>query len=434
MNKDQSRFCERGFSIAASLILLLASTGMVAAKAAESTSARLKSIRLKLDGQDKSNALSKEELQNLKAELDEIIAKSPGADAYNLRASVKANLRDLQDALVDANCAVELDPKGRASRLGRGTIECQLKLYPACVDDISRAIAAGEAGHGAYLLRATAYAQLGKWSESVADLDKVIVVEKEKNSLIALIASSIRSRAYVALKEPDKALADLNYVLEFKASSGEKVPTEMLLDAHKLKASVLFSQNKSKEAVQELRLAMPLAGGERMIIPVPAGDKLMQSSDPALASRSLAIIEPPGSNPTTDKDLRPYGSPPPDRPVTGERDKIEELIAPYVAQAKKSLPEVKERYRKGLAPGRRLSVTTRIYGPDGKTFEQVFVAVRVWEGNMIQGNLASRVNLPNHKVNEPLEVDEREVLDWTIVQPDGSEEGNFVGKFLDTLH
>ena len=25
-----------------------------------------------------------------------------------------------------------------------------------------------------------------------------------------------------------------------------------------------------------------------------------------------------------------------------------------------------------------------------------------------------------------------EVLDWTISKPDGTEEGNFVGKFLDT--
>ena len=28
---------------------------------------------------------------------------------------------------------------------------------------------------------------------------------------------------------------------------------------------------------------------------------------------------------------------------------------------------------------------------------------------------------------------EDELIDWTIVHPDGSEEGNVVGKFLDTL-
>ena len=27
---------------------------------------------------------------------------------------------------------------------------------------------------------------------------------------------------------------------------------------------------------------------------------------------------------------------------------------------------------------------------------------------------------------------ESDVLDWTISKPDGTEEGNFVGKFLDT--
>ena len=29
-------------------------------------------------------------------------------------------------------------------------------------------------------------------------------------------------------------------------------------------------------------------------------------------------------------------------------------------------------------------------------------------------------------------VPELEVLDWTVSKPDGTEDGNFVGKFLDT--
>jgi hypothetical protein len=31
-------------------------------------------------------------------------------------------------------------------------------------------------------------------------------------------------------------------------------------------------------------------------------------------------------------------------------------------------------------------------------------------------------------------VQEKDVYDWTISRPDGSEDGNYVGKFLDTYH
>ena len=33
-----------------------------------------------------------------------------------------------------------------------------------------------------------------------------------------------------------------------------------------------------------------------------------------------------------------------------------------------------------------------------------------------------------------IEFNEKDILDWLIAKPDGSEEGNFIGKFLDTLN
>ncbi|MBK7538639.1 MAG: hypothetical protein IPI49_25370 [Myxococcales bacterium] len=38
------------------------------------------------------------------------------------------------------------------------------------------------------------------------------------------------------------------------------------------------------------------------------------------------------------------------------------------------------------------------------------------------------------QVGDPVQFSEQEVEDWTISRPDGSEEGNVVGKFLDTWH
>jgi uncharacterized protein YegJ (DUF2314 family) len=77
-------------------------------------------------------------------------------------------------------------------------------------------------------------------------------------------------------------------------------------------------------------------------------------------------------------------------------------------------------------------VTTNLYGPGGK-YEQVFVKVTSWKKEEIKGLLASDVTIiPNHKGGETMTCREADVIDWMISKPDGSEEGNFVGKFLDT--
>ena len=65
--------------------------------------------------------------------------------------------------------------------------------------------------------------------------------------------------------------------------------------------------------------------------------------------------------------------------------------------------------------------------------EQVFVTVKDWSDDKISGLLASKVALPDHKEGEPLTVAEADVLDWTIVRADGSEEGNLIGKYLDSV-
>ena len=39
----------------------------------------------------------------------------------------------------------------------------------------------------------------------------------------------------------------------------------------------------------------------------------------------------------------------------------------------------------------------------------------------------------DYKTGQQITFPETEVDDWMILRPDGSEEGNFVGKFMDTL-
>lgn len=106
-------------------------------------------------------------------------------------------------------------------------------------------------------------------------------------------------------------------------------------------------------------------------------------------------------------------------------------LEPYVRQARATLGDAKKRFLGGLGPGQRLYLTTRITEPNG--LEQVFVEVVAWEDAAIRTRIDSHLEVAKrHHRGEALTIHEKDVLDWTIVHPDGREEGNFVGKYLDT--
>lgn len=126
---------------------------------------------------------------------------------------------------------------------------------------------------------------------------------------------------------------------------------------------------------------------------------------------------------------------PQDKPVVSNAErlkKFEDALAPYVKKARETLPEAKKKYLAGLPKDQTFYVTIKLYDPS-KKYEQVFVRVTSWKGETIQGILSSDLSLiHNHSKGEKLTCNESEILDWTISKPDGTEEGNFVGKFLDT--
>ncbi|MBC6611056.1 DUF2314 domain-containing protein [Hymenobacter sp. BT507] len=108
-------------------------------------------------------------------------------------------------------------------------------------------------------------------------------------------------------------------------------------------------------------------------------------------------------------------------------------IASAVKQARTTLPSVKKRFQTGLPEEQVLFLTTRLYDADG-TFEQVFVRVRTWSGTTVQGIIANELlTVQSFTQGQQITFPEKAVLDWTISLPDGSEEGNFVGKLLDSL-
>ena len=111
---------------------------------------------------------------------------------------------------------------------------------------------------------------------------------------------------------------------------------------------------------------------------------------------------------------------------------FEKAIAPHVAKARETYPAAKQRYLAGLPRGETFFVTTRLRDKDGR-MEQVFVRVSKIDGTQISGDIASQLHLVvGFRPGQPYSFAESELLDWLITKPDGSEEGNVVGKFLDT--
>lgn len=125
---------------------------------------------------------------------------------------------------------------------------------------------------------------------------------------------------------------------------------------------------------------------------------------------------------------------PPDKALTFQEQQLaafEKAIAPYVKVARETYPGVRARFLQGLPQGQHFFVVARASDESGR-WEQIFVRVETIRDGIIAGVVSSQVSLPGLKLGQSFSVKEGELLDWVITKPDGSEEGNVVGKFLDT--
>jgi hypothetical protein len=127
----------------------------------------------------------------------------------------------------------------------------------------------------------------------------------------------------------------------------------------------------------------------------------------------------------------------PDKPVksAGEKsyDAVMKAEAPYIAKGRATYPAAKKRFLAGLQRGCRFEVRKRLADPHGTAYEEVFIEVDAIKGGKVYGRIGSELGaVHSYRQWQSISFPESEVLDWTIVHPDGSEEGNYVGKFLDT--
>ena len=153
-----------------------------------------------------------------------------------------------------------------------------------------------------------------------------------------------------------------------------------------------------------------------------------------LAVAFLAIGLPPASVQAAEPVLSENA--PEDKPFHAETaDDVEQMIKamePYVQQAKKTYPAARARFLNGLPEGEHFFVTTRLRDSEGRV-EQVFIAVTAVKNGTIEGIIYSPIQVvSDYSYKQPYSFPESELVDWLITKPDGTEEGNVVGKFMDT--
>ncbi len=134
-------------------------------------------------------------------------------------------------------------------------------------------------------------------------------------------------------------------------------------------------------------------------------------------------------------ESQPAVSAPQDKPGSLTREQVaafENAIAPYVAKARETYPEAKRRFSTGLPDKQTFLLVTRLYDKDGK-WEQAFIAIKRIKEGKVTGTISNDLTgLKGFKRGQKYTFPESDILDWVIAGPDGTEEGNFVGKFLDT--
>jgi uncharacterized protein YegJ (DUF2314 family) len=95
------------------------------------------------------------------------------------------------------------------------------------------------------------------------------------------------------------------------------------------------------------------------------------------------------------------------------------------ARAVSELPQVKQRFSKGLKPGEVLFIKHGFPTSKGDS-EYLWVVANRWEGDRITGQVANDPNdVPGVVIGMTMVLREADVFDWTIQLPDGRSDGGY---------
>ena len=110
--------------------------------------------------------------------------------------------------------------------------------------------------------------------------------------------------------------------------------------------------------------------------------------------------------------------------------RTELALADPLREALRTLPQAKKRFLAGLPSGDQFLLSVRVIATD-TSFRQVSARVLGWHGTTVQALLLPSADAAKA---EPLPVSfpETAVVDWTLLRASGREEGNYVGRYIDT--
>jgi len=148
---------------------------------------------------------------------------------------------------------------------------------------------------------------------------------------------------------------------------------------------------------------------------------------PLLATAAL-LARPAAAQPAAPVVLTAATAPAGVRPALS-RDAT--ALADPVREALRTLPQVKKRFLAGLPEGDQFLLAVRVVATD-TSFRQASARVLGWHGSTVQALLLPAGTGPGEPV--PVSFPETAVVDWTLLRASGREEGNYVGRFLDTAH
>lgn len=129
---------------------------------------------------------------------------------------------------------------------------------------------------------------------------------------------------------------------------------------------------------------------------------------------------------------------PQDNPMkihAGNRDKFAQMIAPYIEMAKRTFPDVKKKFLAGVYQKvhRILQVQITLSDKNGLN-EMTFMKVLGCKGDLFQGTVNNDLRIvKGYAAGDTVSFMQNEILNWVVVDAEGHEEGNFVGKAIDAI-
>ena len=107
----------------------------------------------------------------------------------------------------------------------------------------------------------------------------------------------------------------------------------------------------------------------------------------------------------------------------------ETALADPVREALRTLPQAKKKFLAGLPSGDQFLLSVRVIATD-TSFRQASARVLGWRGGTVQALLLPDAASSAEPV--PVSFPETAVVDWTLLRASGREEGNYVGRYIDT--